>query len=234
MKSEFKFLFAVFAVLVMSISALAKAGEAPTGGSPSGASGGNSPAGQIQTEVEVKNAGENSQIRTEENVQAGDPGVGEQAQEQERLRDQTSPTNEGKPIEVLVNGSIIKIKRGNSTVRTSLIVSPEKRPEGTILKAKLSNGRNAEIKVMPDTAAERALDRLRLKVCSEANNCTMELKEVGSGEQTRAVYEVQVERRARILGIFPAKFRGRFQMDAENGEVLVDERPWWAFLVTME
>jgi len=108
----------------------------------------------------------------------------------------------------------------------------EEETEGnkTKLKIKLSNGRDVEVKIMPDRASERALERLRLKVCSEENNCSIELKEVGKGNQTRAAYEVQIERHARILGIFRAKLRNRVQVDAENGEIIRVKKPWWAFL----
>jgi hypothetical protein len=104
--------------------------------------------------------------------------------------------------------------------------------DGQKLHAKLSNGRNAEIKIMPDTASERALTRLRLKVCNETKNCTIELKQVGTGNQTRLAYEVQAERHSRILGLFQAKMQVRAQVDAENGEVISVGKPWWAFLAT--
>lgn len=102
----------------------------------------------------------------------------------------------------------------------------------TQLKMKLSNGENAEIKIMPDVASERALERLRLKVCSEENNCQIELKEVGQGTQTKAAYEVQIERRSRILGIFQKKMQVQAQVDAESGEIIQTKKPWWAFLAS--
>jgi len=102
----------------------------------------------------------------------------------------------------------------------------------TRFNVQLSNGRNAEIKIMPSTASETALARLRLKVCNESNNCTIQLKEVGSGNETRAAYEVQLERHSRILGIFAKKMQVQTQVDAENGEVVQTKKPWWAFLAT--
>jgi len=103
---------------------------------------------------------------------------------------------------------------------------------GTQLKVHLSNGRNAEIKIMPDTASETALARLRLKVCNETRNCTIQLKEVGQGNETRLAYELQIERHSRILGIFEAKMQVRAEVDAETGEVISVGKPWWAFLAT--
>jgi hypothetical protein len=93
----------------------------------------------------------------------------------------------------------------------------------------LNNGRRSEIKIMPNTASENALARLRIRVCNESNNCTIQLKETGVGNQTRAKYEMQVKRHARVLGIFKTKMQVRAQIDAETGEVKV-KKPWWAFL----
>ena len=100
----------------------------------------------------------------------------------------------------------------------------------TKLYAGLSNGRNAEIKVMPDTASETALQRLRLKNCDE--NCTIELKEVTAGNQARAAYEVKSQRNSKVLGLFGARMNVQAQVDAETGELIRVNKPWWAFLAT--
>jgi len=100
----------------------------------------------------------------------------------------------------------------------------------TKFHAKLSNGRNAEIKVMPNTASERALERLRLKNC--AGNCTIELKEVGKGNQTKAAYSVKTERQSRFLGLFKTRMNVEAEVDAESGEVIRVNKPWWAFLAS--
>lgn len=99
-----------------------------------------------------------------------------------------------------------------------------------LLRAKLSNGRDAEIKIMPDTASERALQRLRLKNCS--GECTIELKQVGEGEKAKLAYELQTERQSKVLGLFQAKMQVRAQVDAETGEIVRVGKPWWAFLAT--
>jgi hypothetical protein len=130
----------------------------------------------------------------------------------------------------------LRLYSGNISAETEIEIEQETERDGiknkTKLKVKLSNGRNAEIKIMPDTASERALERLRLKVCSEENNCTIDLKEVGQGNETRPAYEVQAERHSRILGLFQAKMQVHAQVDAETGEVIGTEKPWWAFLAT--
>lgn len=98
----------------------------------------------------------------------------------------------------------------------------------TELKVQLSNGRNAEVKIMPDRASEVALERLRMKNCS--SNCTLQLKEVGVGNESRLAYEIQAEKRARVFGLFETKMQVQAQVDAETGELIQTRKPWWAFL----
>jgi len=126
----------------------------------------------------------------------------------------------------------IRLRTRDVEAHSLLNITQEKVQNRTRLNVALSNGRNAEIKIMPDTASETALTRLRLRVCNESNNCTIQLKEVGMGNQTRAAYEMQIERHSRILGIFAKKMQVQTQVDAENGEVIQTRKPWWAFLAS--
>lgn len=100
----------------------------------------------------------------------------------------------------------------------------------TRLSVALSNGRNAEVKIMPDVASETALQRLRLKDCGE--ECSIELKEFGVGENVRAAYEIQTKRDSKIFGLFGARMNVQAQVDAETGEIIQTKKPWWAFLAT--
>jgi len=93
-----------------------------------------------------------------------------------------------------------------------------------------SNDIKKGVKIMPEVASERALERLRLKNCY--GNCTIELKEVGSGNKTREAYEVQIERHSRILGIFSRKMNVEVDVDADTGDILEVRKPWWAFLAS--
>lgn len=97
------------------------------------------------------------------------------------------------------------------------------------IHATMSNGRDAEIKVMPNVASEVALERLRLNMC---DNCTLQLKEVGEGNQTRMTYEMKAQKRARVLGIFGSNMKVEASVDAETGEVVRSRKPWWAFLAS--
>jgi hypothetical protein len=89
----------------------------------------------------------------------------------------------------------------------------------------LSNGRKAEIKIMPETASARAIERLG------ELNFTVELKEVGKGNETRAVYELTGNKQGKFLGIFKIMAKVRAQVDAETGDVKVI-KPWWSFLAS--
>ncbi len=96
----------------------------------------------------------------------------------------------------------------------------------------LSNGRNAELKIMPDVASRVALQRLRLKNCNESNNCTIELKEVGAGNRTSVVYALRTRRRAKFLGLFNVPMNVEVDVDVEDGEIVRVNKPWWAFLAS--
>ncbi len=116
--------------------------------------------------------------------------------------------------------------------QTDLNISVEKDAEGkAMLRTKLRNGMEKDIKIMPDTAAAKALLSLGLKTCSPEKNCTMQLKDVGSGQTEQLRYEVQIERHSRILGVFPTQMHVRADVDAETGDTVV-HKPWWAFIAT--
>lgn len=89
----------------------------------------------------------------------------------------------------------------------------------------LSNGRKAEIKIMPETASQRAIERLG------ELGFTIELKEVGKGDEAKAVYELTGNKEGKFLGIFKIMARVQAQVDAETGDVKVI-KPWWAFLAS--
>lgn len=105
-------------------------------------------------------------------------------------------------------------------------------------KVNLSNGRETQIKIMPDTASARAIEVLGLRVCNKTiNNCTIILKEVKlkrcpPSNCTRIAYEIQVQRHFRILGLFLTKAQVKINLDAENNEIIGISKPWWAYLST--
>lgn len=115
------------------------------------------------------------------------------------------------------NGKNIIIAN-QSSVETLLDVAEE----GKVMYVKSKKG-NKEIKIMPDTASERAIERLG------ELNFTIVLKEVG--QDAKIVYEMNATKEARVIGIFKAKAEVKAQVDAQTGEISV-KKPWWAFLAS--
>lgn len=112
-------------------------------------------------------------------------------------------------------------------LRTGLNISLEENQSlGSALRVQLSNGRYASIKVLPAEASLKAQEVLKAK-CEE-RNCTVELKEARVNGETKATYEVKAEKRAKVLGVFPAKMGVQANVDAETGEVISTNKPWWA------
>ncbi|MEA3430889.1 MAG: DUF2202 domain-containing protein [Nanoarchaeota archaeon] len=161
------------------------------------------------------------QTRTETQVTKGD-GEGT------RLRDGTYQNQAGKEFSLRQEGNRRMMQSGGRSVDCSLC--DEMTQEDGRLNARLSNGKNAEIKVMPDAASETALQRLRLKNCNEG--CSIELKEVSVKNQVRAAYEVKTQRNSKVLGLFKKTMDVQAQVDAETGEVIQVGKPWWAFLAS--
>ncbi len=184
-----------------------------------------------ETEAEVET--EETELEVEDELEDEETPLLIQTRTQERVKAGDYTTEDGKKLQIQEQtNNRIQLKADNVAAETALEMVQEQSGTATKLQVKLSNGRNAEVKVMPSTASATALERLRLHVCSAENNCTIELKEVGTGNQTRAAYEVQVEKQSRFLGIFKTKMKVKAQVDAENGEVIQTKKPWWAFLAS--
>jgi hypothetical protein len=187
---------------------------------------------QTNSEVQIQNKGEEIQIKTE------------QIQNQENIISAGEyETESGKKLKVQKEiNNILQIQVNNISANTNLeiINEPVQMQEQTQqqeqiqqqikLKVKLSNGEESEIKIMPDTASENAIRALNINRCSEENDCQIELKEVGNQEQTKAVYEMQAQKEVKVLGLFKTKMQVKAQINAENGELIKTEHPWWSFL----
>jgi hypothetical protein len=90
-----------------------------------------------------------------------------------------------------------------------------------------------EIKIMPDTASRNALIALETNACSPSNNCTIQLKTVGNGDAEKIQYEMNLEKRTKILGVIPQKMRASASVDAQTGETRA-RNPWWAFMAKVQ
>lgn len=114
------------------------------------------------------------------------------------------------------NETIIKIKNVSVTIVGEIETDDKNR---TFFKW---DNVSREIKIMPDTASDRAIERLQIKVCNESNNCTIQLKDVGlrsgEGNQTRMKYIVHALKERRFLWWHWNK-QVRAEVDAETGKV---------------
>jgi len=159
--------------------------------------------------------------------------INQQTQNQSRIKvqDGTHVGEEGQMFRIQTQeNNRIKLESKGVSAECSCEIKQEKVQNKTKLYARLSNGENAEVKIMPNVASERALERLRLKTCSEENDCQIDLKEVGSEKQTKLAYEIKTQRQSKIFGLFKAKMNVQAQVNAENGEIIRVKKPWWAFL----
>ncbi len=175
----------------------------------------------------------NEEEQEDEGNGEGNQGLGQTIRNRVKAGVYTSLTGEQIRVRELAQNRFL-LQSGNVSANCECELEEETKNNKTKLKAKLSNGKYSEIKIMPDTASETALNRLRLKVCSAENNCTIELKEVEKGNQTQLAYEVQVQRHHKLLGMFRIKAMNKAQINAETGEVIRVKKPWWAFLATEE
>ncbi|MFA5993016.1 MAG: hypothetical protein WC796_04890 [Candidatus Pacearchaeota archaeon] len=88
---------------------------------------------------------------------------------------------------------------------------------------------NSRIKIMPETASARAIERLGQL------NFTIILKEkISQGDQgiLQPYYELTAEKQGKMLGLFKVKGNVLVQVDAENGEIVSVKKPWWTFLAS--
>jgi hypothetical protein len=181
--------------------------------------------------TEVGQQGANSEVQTNTELQTQNKGEATQLQNQVRVQSGNYENSNGAQMQIQ-NENQFRLKVGGVEAKSNMQIGSEydSAQNKTMLKTQLSNGMNAEIKVMPNTASQKAIERLQLKVCNSENNCSIELKEVGKGEQSRAAYEVQAQKEARVLGLFKTKMQVQAQIDAETGEIIKSKKPWWAFL----
>jgi len=165
-------------------------------------------------------------------------GIGQKVSDQiEERKEEIKSSDYTGPLGQLLNVSglvqnLKELRVNNTTAKTDLNVTAETNSAGiTKFKIILKNGSERDIKIMPDAASKKALEKLRIKTCSIDNNCTIQLKDVGSGNAKNIQYEVKLERHSKILGIFPKKMLVSAYVDAETGDIKV-HKPWWAFIAT--
>ncbi len=189
--------------------------------------------GEIKQEVEkrIEEKGGEIEVRIKEKIENEEERKELIKEFKEKIREKNGELEiEGKNIIININESGKKeIIKGKIKARTDVNLTIERNETlGEILKAILSNGRFANIRIMPDIATLAALERLKAK-CKE-NICKVELKEVG-GEKKKLIYELETEKDGRLLFIFKMKMKVRAEIDPETGEVIKVIKPWWRILI---
>ncbi|MEN7982105.1 MAG: hypothetical protein ABFQ65_01515 [Nanoarchaeota archaeon] len=137
---------------------------------------------------------------------------------------------QGQMMQIFQNQGRFSLKVGDSYANCLCNLTQEEFQNRTRLYARTSQGKDFEIKVMPDIASETALERLRLRNCGE--DCEIELREVGLGDDARFAYEMKTQRNSKVFGLFGARMNVEAQVDAETGELIRIDKPWWAFVAT--
>lgn len=174
-----------------------------------------------------------SPTATGQNQQAEVMPVAVQYQQRSRLMAGDYVAENGQRLQVMQeSNNRLRIRVRNVSADTNLSLIQERMQNRTQLSVNFSNGRLANIKIMPDRASEVALARLRLKTCSSENNCTLQLRQVGTGNRTRAAYQINAQQQVKVLGFIRSRMRVQAQVDAETGEVISSQRPWWSFLAS--
>ncbi|MDO8563423.1 MAG: PepSY domain-containing protein [Nanoarchaeota archaeon] len=108
------------------------------------------------------------------------------------------------------SGNAYAVTSGNLSVKDSKLIM------------QTSKGESKEIKIMPDTASEKAIATLQLK-----QNVTIELKDAG-----KPVYVIEGKKDVKVFALFKAEMKVQSEIDAETGEFTSVNKPWWSFLVS--
>ena len=132
-------------------------------------------------------------------------------------------------IEIETKGGDIKIKRmievKGTGIKSELEIIERFDEDGVQLRANLSSGEEQNINVLPDEASQIVLEILRI------NNFSIELREVGEGDDVKAVYLAEGNKSGKLLGLFDVNLAVEVQIDSETGDIIRYSEPWWAFLV---
>ena len=91
----------------------------------------------------------------------------------------------------------------------------------------LSDGNISQISVSPKTALTVTATKLNTECYS---NCEIELLEMRHNRETTAAYRVTTEKEYKLFGLFKRNAQVSVAVDAETGDVISTDKPWWAFL----
>ncbi len=78
-----------------------------------------------------------------------------------------------------------------------------------------------QIKYNKEQIRERFRERMRYKYANETMNVTLD---------DEGIYHLQFKKHARLFGFIKIMEKVNSQMDAETGEIIKEQNPWWGFL----
>ncbi len=172
--------------------------------------------GSTDSEDDENEAGEDTETEEDEETEK-EKGVTKQTQTY------TFIDNEGEEYQITVRTET-KTREGETFEKIKVRDVQVVGAEGELIKVKLSNGNNQDVKIMPETASQTAIDKL------QSRDVNVELKEVGEGNNIRAVYHADTEKQVKFLGMFRVRAQLTAMINAETGEVEEFDTPWWYFL----
>src|SRR3989344_761999 len=135
------------------------------------------------------------------------------------LIESTDGTTKNIKIEIIGEKTMISIGGATGRDCEEKNISIETKEEIKIKENKLYMN-DKEIKIMPDTASEKAIATLELK-----KEVIIELKDTG-----KHIYEITGKKEVKILALFKTEMQVKTQIDAQTGNVDKTEKPWWGFL----
>ena len=165
---------------------------------------------EIKTEIEIESSEEGTEVKRKIKTKDGGEIIFKTKTEVEDGKEKTTES--------------INIR--GAEFMTRLPVKEEFEEGEAKLKAKLSTGINQEIIAKPDDALQTALNEL-----GSTNNFVFELKEVGEGDEVKAVFSAKAEKLGKFLGIFSIEINLETLVDTETGDIIETKKPWWSFLV---
>jgi hypothetical protein len=121
-------------------------------------------------------------------------------------------------IEAGKSGNIIvQIKGENMTTNVTLY----KAEDGKVYRVK--NNETKEVKYLPDAVRER----IKEKIMAKTEGYASELDDNGA-------YHIQIQKKAKFLGLFPVKEKVQVELNSETGEITKTKTSWWGFLAKDE
>lgn len=183
---------------------------------------------EVNVNADAQASDSNNDSDSQTNQGIGADLSGQIAVKKAELKEGTYVGPLGQSLSVKILSSNLRELRSNGvSAQTELNITTERTNSETKFKAHLSNGKESEIKIMPDRASEIAILKIKIHACNPEDNCTIKLRETGNA---KVAYEVKSQKQVRILGLFKAKMNVEANVDAGTGEVISAKVPWWAFL----